>query len=55
MIEYKVIASDIRNFEKEVNRALKDGWKLHGSPTSVDQRMIQALTKEIKTTTKSKK
>jgi len=50
--EFKVIATDIRHFEKMVNTALAAGWELHGSPTVVDSRMLQALTKTITTVKK---
>jgi hypothetical protein len=55
MIEYKVIASDTRHIEKEVNRMLKEGWELKGTPSIVNNRMIQAMTREIKSTPPTKK
>jgi|APSaa5957512535_1039671.scaffolds.fasta_scaffold07812_4 hypothetical protein len=48
MIEYKVIASDTRHIEKEVNRMIQEGWELKGDPSIADNRMIQAMTRELK-------
>jgi hypothetical protein len=50
MIEYTLIASSKNNeLSNSVNKLLKEGWKLYGTPFLAKYSFAQALTKELQT------
>jgi len=49
--EFKLVVSDSRSFEKEMNKALNDGWDLLGTPQLEGNRFLQALIRHAKVPT----
>jgi hypothetical protein len=45
MMEYKVVGTGSRHFERDVNKLLIEGWELYGEPFSADSRLFQAMVK----------
>tara|TARA_R100001369_G_scaffold1261_3_gene4332 strand:- start:698 stop:880 length:183 start_codon:yes stop_codon:yes gene_type:complete len=49
--EFKLVVSDSRSFEKEMNKALNEGWDLLGTPQLEGNRFLQALIRHAKVPT----
>ena len=49
--EFKLVISDSRSFEKDMNRALNEGWDLLGTPHLEGNRFLQGLTRHTKVAT----
>ena len=49
--EFKLVISDSRSFEKEMNNALNDGWDLLGMPHLDGNRLLQGLIRHTKVPT----
>ena len=49
--EFKLVISDSRNFEKEMNKALDEGWDLLGTPNLEGNRFLQGLIRHTKVPT----
>lgn len=48
-MEYKLISqTKSEDLEKEVNKKLRNGWELHGSPFSHQNAYAQAVIKKSK-------
>ena len=46
--EFKLVISDSRSFEKEMNKALADGWDILGNPHLEGNRFLQGLIRHAK-------
>ena len=49
--EFKLVISDSRSFEKDMNRALNEGWDLLGTPHLEGNRFLQGLISHTKVPT----
>jgi len=49
--EFKLIISDSRTFEKDMTKALDDGWDLLGTPHLDGNRFLQGLIRHTKVPT----
>tara|TARA_B110000503_G_scaffold111282_1_gene166595 strand:+ start:317 stop:499 length:183 start_codon:yes stop_codon:yes gene_type:complete len=49
--EFKLVVSDSRSFEKDMNIALNDGWDLLGTPHLEGNRFLQGLIRHPKVPT----
>ena len=49
--EFKLVISDSRSFERDMNRALNEGWDLLGTPHLEGNRFLQALIRHAKVPT----
>ena len=49
--EFKLVISDSRSFERDMNKALNEGWDLLGTPHLEGNRFLQALIRHAKVPT----
>ena len=49
--EFKLVVSDSRSFEKDMNIALNEGWDLLGTPHLEGNRFLQGLIRHTKVPT----
>ena len=49
--EFKLVISDSRRFEKDMNIALNEGWDLLGTPHLEGNRFLQGLIRHTKVAT----